>query len=398
MEEYDAVIVGAGPAGANCARKLAKLGHSVLLIERSKIIGIPNFSSGGTPNETMKVFRLPKKVTYSAWNSILIASKNERAEFLYKKRMGYILNYMRLKQFLAKDAKKHGADILTGVHVDDVVVKNNFVCGVTFHEGVEKKIFAKVVVDATGGRATLSQKLGLLKADKKKLAVGIEYHMKNVELERKERIDFYFGSAYVPGGYAWIFPIGLTKAKVGLCALKLQKAKIDLKKLLEKFAAENPQTKNSIQTDLHSGSVFANGGIKNHTLNGFIAIGDAAGQINPLSGEGIRHALYSGFFAAEVIDAALQKNRVDKKSLDAYNERWKKYVGNKWKNSLRIQHILYNASIVNDAVIDEFVKFLKTMDPEDIFEIAFNYRFELAKKYFPGILKLISKNFFGDVV
>lgn len=85
MEDYDVVIVGAGPAGGNCAAELAKLGHSVLLVERSKVIGVPNFSTGGTPNQTMEVFGLPKKVTDSSWDSILIASKNARAEFLFGK-------------------------------------------------------------------------------------------------------------------------------------------------------------------------------------------------------------------------------------------------------------------------------------------------------------------------
>lgn len=198
MEEYDVIVVGAGPAGGNCARNLAKLDCNVLLIENSKIIGIPNFSTAGTPNETMKVFNLPKKVTDSPWNSILLASKNERAEFVYKKRMGYVLNYKLLKQFLAKDAKKNGAQIITGAHVNDAIVENGFVRGVFFtQDGEIRKALAKVVVDASGGRSVLSQKLGLMKIDKKYLGIGVEYHMKNINFERRGRMEFYLGPNYI---------------------------------------------------------------------------------------------------------------------------------------------------------------------------------------------------------
>ena len=45
QNELDVIIVGAGPSGAQCARELVKKGHKVLLIEKSKEIGEPNFSS-----------------------------------------------------------------------------------------------------------------------------------------------------------------------------------------------------------------------------------------------------------------------------------------------------------------------------------------------------------------
>ncbi len=390
MESYDVIIVGAGPAGGNCARELSKLGHSVLLIEKSKTIGVPNFSTGGTPNETMKVFDLPKKVTDSSWNSLLVASKGSRAEFIYKKRVGYVLNYKLLKQFLVRQAKKYGSHIITGAYVNDTIVKNNFVKGVSFSEkGKTKEAFAKVVVDASGGRAILSQKLGLLRARKKDLVVALEYHMNNVNFERKGRLDFYLGKSYAPGGYAWIFPASSTQAKVGIGIFTGSKG--GLINLLSKFAKTNPQTKNSVQTDLHGGSIYATGGIEHPAANGFLAIGDAAGQINPLGGEGIRHALYSGLFAAETIDVALQSRNTDEKSLEPYNVKWKNYVGRRWKISLLLARMMYGATREDNDKIDKFVHILSKIDQEDLFEIFFNYRFERIKNILPTLLKIVAK-------
>lgn len=397
METYDVILVGAGPAGGSCARELSKLGHSVLLIERSNKIGIPNFSTGGTPNETIKVFDLPKNVTDCPWNSLLIASRNERAEFLYGKTMGYILNYMLLKQYLAKQARKNGAEVITGANVDDAIINNGFISGVKFSkDGINREAFAKVIVDASGGRALLSQKLGLIKGNKNFLAVGVEYHMKNVKLERKGRMETYIGSSHIHGGYAWIFPSGATTAKVGLGLLIPVKPKPDMLSLLKKFAETNPQTEKAIQTDLHSGSLFANGGIKNHVLNGFIAIGDAAVQINPIAGEGIRHALYSGRFAAETIDSALEDGDTSSRNLQPYNEKWGRYVGNKWKVSYWLQKLMYG--LRDDKIVDEFIKKLSEYDPQEIFEVAFNYRFDLMKKGLPSFMKIISSRAFRSLL
>jgi len=333
---------------------------------------------------------LPKKVTDFPWSSILLAGPKERAEFVYNKRMGYILNYKLLKQFLAGQAKKFGAEILTGISAENLLINNGFVNGVKLKEnGQTREIRAKITVDATGGRATLSKKLGLVKTNSKDLVVALEYHMQKINFERTKRIDFYVGSNYIPGGYAWIFPMGSESAKVGLGKFISTKNNSNLLEFLKNFVNNNSQTNQAIQTDLHGGSLLANGGIKNHVFNGFISIGDAAAQINPLAGEGIRHAMYSGLFAAETIDYAFQKKSFDKESLQLYNKRWKKYVGNKWAVSYWLQRFVYNQTFKNDILIDKGLKILAQFSPEDIFEICFNYRFDLLKRYIPLVLKYL---------
>lgn len=392
MEEYDAIIVGAGPAGGSCARELSEIGRNILLLERSKVIGEPNFSTAGTPEETMEVFNLPKKITDSPWNSLLISSKNKKAEFVYKKRMGYILNYKLLKQFLSDQAKKSGAEILVGASVKDSITKNGKVTGVKYeHNGELKEASGKIIVDASGGRAVLSQKLGIVNLNKRsRLAVGVEYHMKNVNFERKERMEFYLGASYVPKGYAWIFPSGPDTAKVGLCNIVPPDGKLNLLNLLQKFSSKNSQTASAIKTDVHGGSLFANGGVRNHVVDGLIAIGDSAVQTNPLGGEGIRHGLYSGRFAANVIDSALDKNNFQANFLNEYNKLWGDYVEDKWKTSYYLQKIYSNLTL-KEGLMDKFVSMLSKQDSQYVFDILFNYKFDFNLKIISRTLSLISK-------
>lgn len=392
MEEYDVIIAGAGPAGGNCAKELSKLGYSVLLLESSKIIGEPDFSTAGTVNETMEAFKLPKKVTDSPWSSILFAGPHRRAEFVYKKRMGYVLNYKLLKQYLARKAKNNGTEVKTCATVSDVIFKNGFVSGVKVNvNGVNESFFAKIVVDATGGRSVLARKVELVKI-KKGITTGLEYHMKNIDFERKGRLDFYLGGIYAPNGYAWIFPSGKASAKVGVVTSTPERNTLRTIDLLKNFAIKNSQTVHAKVTDLHGGSLYANGGITKHCADGFVVIGDAAMQINPLLGEGIRHALYSSKFAVEMIDVmidvALGRKDVSKNGLESYNQKWKDYVGKKWSRSYYFQRF---ACTLNDNNWDDFVKIFSQFTPEEFFEILFHYRFGLFKKVLPQIIKLFPK-------
>lgn len=391
MEEYDVIIAGAGPAGGNCAKDLSAMGHSVLLLESSKIIGEPDFSTGGTPKETLEVFKLPKKVIDSSWSSILLASPNERAEFIYKKRMGYVLSYKKLKEFLAANTKQHGSDVLTGCAVEKPIIKDGKVIGVKANvNGEKKEFFGRVIVDATGGRSTLAKQLKLA-LTKDPITEAIEYHMKNVNFERRGRLEFYGGRSVAPGGYAWIFPKNINSAKVGIGFFFPLDTSKSLKTCLEVFAKNNSQLVNAETTDFHGGSLYSNGGIKEHAANGFIVIGDAAFQINPLAAEGIRHALYSGRFAAETIDIALRKEDTNKKQLQSYNKKWQKYIGNKWKLSYIIQKIIYS---LTDKQCDSAIKFLSELDPIDIFELTFYYRYGLLNKYKKQIFRLLPKYLF----
>jgi flavin-dependent dehydrogenase len=152
--------------------------------------------------------------------------------------------------------------------------------------------------------------------------------------------------------------------------------KMEMSKLLENFAKNNIQTKNAKIIDTHGGSLFVSRGIENHVANGFIAIGDAAVQINPLGGEGIRHALYSARFAANVIDSSLKKKDFSSKFLKIYNTMWKNYVGNKWKTSYNLQKA-FSKNTFRENIIDKFVSMLSKEKPETVFNILFNYNFGL---------------------
>jgi len=389
--KYDVVVVGAGPAGSGCARELAKKGLSVLILERSLEIGQPNFSTAGTPPETIRDFKLPKSVVFSSWNSMALNGPNEKAEFLFNKTIGYTLKFRELKQFLVKDAIMHGADTASNANVDKAVVKNGRVVGVEFDGASGRKIvYASIVVDATGAEGKLASQLGLRKKTMKRYSPAVEYYMLGLHLERdSKRVDLYIGSEY-QGGYAWIFPTGRNQAKVGL-GWALEDNKLKDKNLLHNlanFIGKNEQLKGGRPIELHSHYLFANGGLRKHSMNGFLAIGDAACQVNPLAGEGIRHCLWSGRSAAKVINNVLR----NKGDISDYDAEWKERIGNKWKISAMIQKYLCK---LDDKAIDILIREAKKIDGEDFLEVFFHYKFSLIKKYIRRAPSLVKEVLIG---
>ncbi len=104
-----------------------------------------------------------------------------------------------------------------------------------------------------------------------------------------------------------------------------------------------------------------------------ITIGDAAGQCNPLGGEGIRHALTAGRMCAKVCDKYIEKGASDTDILFSYNKFWKSYIKRKWKTSYELAELAYNN--MSDVNADRIVRFCKRMPKRAIVDVLFYYRF-----------------------
>ena len=88
---YDIIIVGAGPAGAQCARYISEHSkYSVLLLDKTQEIGEPKKSTAGTFPETMQVFDLPRSVVQNKTHAIIFEGPTEATELPME---GYVLDF-----------------------------------------------------------------------------------------------------------------------------------------------------------------------------------------------------------------------------------------------------------------------------------------------------------------
>ncbi len=151
MKSFDVVVVGAGPAGGHCARLLAKAGRKVLLIERYENFSVNSFSSAGTPIETLSKFDLPNEVIGSYWQGIKIVTTNLNETWDSPKTLGAVLDFAKLREFLANEVKASGGEVWLGYfYLRKVEEAEQTILFLKSKKEGEIKVAAKVVVDATG--------------------------------------------------------------------------------------------------------------------------------------------------------------------------------------------------------------------------------------------------------
>jgi len=367
MEKYDVVIVGAGPGGGQLARDLSKKGYKVIVIEKAMELGEPIYSTAVTPAETIHEFDLPKEIAGRWGNSVLLAGPTERLEIKFDRVVGYVLRFKELKQFLIKDAIKNGAETMVGTKVTHPIIKGGRVIGVQF-KGINGpgEIYGKIIVDASGPSGVLASQLGLRKTKEKRLSVGVEFLMENLDLESNgRRAEIYMGNSIIPSGYIWLAATKKDEARVGVGWITdFLRKKSNYKTLpyyLHNFIKTNPQTNIGSIIEIHTGIIYPNGGIRKQVRDGFLVIGEAACQTSPIAGEGIRACMWSGRFAAEVISEALTKKDYSSKFLSKYEKKWKGYVRNRWKLGRICQKLMANRS---DKEIDKSIRILRKVDKE----------------------------------
>jgi len=295
--------------------------------------------------------------------------------------VGYVLDFAALRKFLVEDAAKHGAEVMVGTTVKEFLLEEGHVRGVRYH-GVlgEGDARAKVIVDAAGHSELANAALKLNETRQQDLVEAMELQMTGLPKDLHNTLATFLGSQYAPHGYAWIFPMNNNQdAKVGICGYGPVTERKSLKELEEIFMSRLPYFSHMEPTEIHAGAAHIDGGVRHHVYQNAVLIGDAAHQINPLAGEGVRHALHAGRLAAEAIAQSMQNGVLDEKKLKKeYEGSWKKEFGMKWRLSYLLANIIYR---LEDRAIGEFLKAAQTIAPRDIYDIVFHFEYAEILKY-----------------
>lgn len=388
--DIDVIIIGAGPAGGSTARELSKLGRKVLLIERSQEIGEPNFSTAGTPKETVEDFDLPKSVLSAEWDRIVVATPRVRAEWKFPETRGYVFDFAALRKFLAEDAAAHGAEIMVGTAVEDFVEENGKIVGVKYHGSLGSgEVRAKVIVDATGHNELANSKFKLNSVDSAHLGNGMEYVMTGLPPELARTMAFWMGPDYIaPGvyGYAWSFPMNGDKdGKIGICAYGDLPRNLSLDSMQKSFIDKIEYFKKMEPVEIHAGAARVDGGVKKRFHKNVVMVGDSAHQINPLGGEGVRHSLAAGKMTALLLDKHFKGGVFETENFaKVYQKEWSKKYSIKWRLS---REVVSAASRLSQEQWDFAVELMQKITASDMFDLLFNYDYIKLVRY-PHLIRL----------
>ncbi|UCH11574.1 MAG: NAD(P)/FAD-dependent oxidoreductase [Fidelibacterota bacterium] len=197
----------------------------------------------------------------------------------------------------------------------------------------------------------MARKTGLYHHDPRHWVVALRQYYQNVG-GLTDQIELHYVDEVIPG-YFWIFPLENGYANVGIGMLHeyIKRQNVDLKQALksaiesptfrERFTNAEPKEE-PVGWNLPVGSKH-----RQMVGNGFMLLGDAAGLIDPFTGEGIGNALYSAKYAIEVAREALTAQDVSAAFLSRYDERLWAAIGGELKVSTQLQKIGRHRLLLN---------------------------------------------------
>lgn len=341
---FDAVIVGAGPAGSSAAYHLARDGWHVLLVDRAHFPREKSCGDAVMPPAVEELAlmgltdEMQKRFTLVSYVGTSLRGQTLRSTLLEGGTVGYVAPREQFDALLRENALRHGSVWLDSVVVHDYTYGNSCTVVHGTRNGQALSLRTKLVIAADGSGSRLVRKarekvsptmgipaLALTSPqDDRARLTAMRGYFRGIE-GLDTILEFYFPQE-IGNFYFWIFPIGQGLANVGvLMSMEhLRRMKVDFKQALLTFLSSAQMKQRTeratLVTPLRAAPIAA--GLRGTLLFGerLLCVGDAAALVNPSSAEGISAALWSGRMAAKTATDALRRDDMSSASLSTYGQ------------------------------------------------------------------------------
>jgi geranylgeranyl reductase family protein len=275
MPAHDVAVVGAGPAGSTAAYRLARAGARALLVDKARFPRDKPCGGGVTLRAARLLPFSIEPVVEDVIDRIECTldygphfERNAHAP------LAYMTQRKRLDHFLLQRAAEAGAEVREGVTVD------------------ARELDAEIVIGADGCNGTSSKQLGL--GGEVVHGVALEA---NFPHDSRYAHTMVLEIASVPGGYGWIFPKG-DHVNVGVGGWRSEGPRLreHLRRMCDAYGIdpESATETRGYRLPMRRGGA---GLVRGNTA----VIGDAAGLVDPFSGDGMYEAFLSAKLVAEAV-------------------------------------------------------------------------------------------------
>ncbi len=331
MTDYDVVVVGGGPVGALAARSAARVGARVLLVEQGDGSGEPVRCTGLVSPRTLDVFGVPSDVVLRRitggrlhlpnGNTIELDAEGTKAVVIDR------AAFDRTLLSLAADAgvEVHTRTRATYASIGVVTVNQN------------ETVTTRVIIGADGPGSMVRSWFSL--PPPLEFVVGRQATVTG-DLERDDQVEVFVGSNVAPGGFAWAVPAEPGQLRVGLLAPQ----GTDVNKLLTQLLQRFPGAVHA-----HTGGLIPIGLPAQTYIDGALVVGDAAGQVKPLSGGGLYPGGVSARIAGRIGGQAALAELTDAAHLQLYENQWRAELEPELRFGLTLRRFLFS---LPDGVIN----------------------------------------------
>jgi digeranylgeranylglycerophospholipid reductase len=326
VTECDVIVAGAGPAGSEAARAAARAGLRTLLIEEHPTVGVPSHCTGKLSCHAFREFDIPAGMAQNAVSAAVFHSPGGVSLSVRRTTVdSYVVDRVAFDRWLAARAAAAGVEVMTGVRLTGVARVDGVVAVRGERPSRTFSARCRLVIDAEGASPRLPGTLGL--ALPRRYALGLQYEMRGIGGITPDTPEMFFGRDVAPGFFAWLMPLGGSRARVGLCVDPRVSRRAPvwyLRRLLETHPALRPRIRTAEVAHTVAGRIPLITGRGPASAPGMIVVGDAAGQVKATSGGGIYYAMIAGQIAGE---EAVRCVAGDRSAMASYERRWRRRLG-----------------------------------------------------------------------
>jgi geranylgeranyl reductase family protein len=323
MVSPQVLVIGGGPAGASAALWLARSGHQVLLVEKKEFPRDKTCGDGLTPRAILQLdemgfdFSVPEihKVTglrsYAGDDLVMELSWPEHSRF---PNWGANIRRRDLDHQVADLAAKEGVEVRQHTEAVPVTDRGRLTEVELRTDGESEVVRPKVVVIADGSLDRFGRDLGSTRRKDYPMGLAARAYYRSprsFDPFMESQLDLRDDSGATMPGYGWVFPLGDGTVNVGVGLLSTFKRwkQVNTTRMLAGYANTAPKywelSEESRLTSPEGGKLTMSFSKSPILGPNWVAVGDAAGAINPWNGEGISYAYETARIAASHVSAAI---------------------------------------------------------------------------------------------
>jgi len=343
----DVLIVGGGPGGLFMAARLAERGVRTLVCEEHARVGDPVHCTGVLSAESFARFNLPSSATLNQLTSVRFLSPSGiPVDYATESPLATVIDRPVFDRALADRAIAAGAEIRVGARVTALAIDGSGACATV----AGARLHARLAVLACGASYKFQRRFGF------GLPTSyLQTAQRELPASSPGNVELHFGQDVAPGGFAWAVPVQRPEgACVRIGVMASRNIRSCYERMVERLRDRWGVTSGDVAPRL---KILPLGAVGRTYGDRLLAIGDAAGLVKPTTGGGIHYSIVSAALAADVAVAVLATDRLDARSLSAYERAWQMELADEFEAQHELREV---AASLSDAAIDSFFELAHT--------------------------------------